>query len=131
MVRRLGFEEQFYPVIFKIYCALANYDILAGEGGSLRMQEGDEYGVMLTRICTKGKKAVENARKRMKRGNQRGRWSGKHKRGSIARRSLTQRRTSKGCLPPTRRHPGKNKLDPAQNLQPIWRIQGNPTFRAF
>jgi hypothetical protein len=46
---------------------LANYDILAGESGSLRMQEGDEYGVMLTRICTKGKKAVEDARERMKR----------------------------------------------------------------
>jgi hypothetical protein len=67
MVRRSGFEGQFYPAIFKICCALANYDILAGEGGSLRMQEGDEYGVMLTRICTKGKKAVEDARERMKR----------------------------------------------------------------
>jgi hypothetical protein len=29
MVRRWGFEEQFYPVIFKICRALANYDILA------------------------------------------------------------------------------------------------------
>jgi hypothetical protein len=67
MVRRWGFEEQFYPAIFKIYCALANYDILAGEGGSLRMQEGDEYGVMSTLICTKRKKAVEDARERMKR----------------------------------------------------------------
>jgi hypothetical protein len=46
---------------------LANYDILAGEGGSLRVQEGDEYGVMLTRICTKGKKVVEDAREGMKR----------------------------------------------------------------
>jgi hypothetical protein len=62
MVHRWGFEEQFYSAIFKICCALANYDILAGESGSLRMQEGDEYGVMLTRICTKGKKAVEDAR---------------------------------------------------------------------
>jgi hypothetical protein len=67
MVRRWGFEEQFYPAIFKICCALENYDILAEEGGSLRMQEGDEYGVMLTRICTKGKKAIEDARERMKR----------------------------------------------------------------
>jgi hypothetical protein len=31
------------------------------------MQEGDKYRVMLTRICTKWKKAVENARERMKR----------------------------------------------------------------
>jgi hypothetical protein len=67
MVRRYGFEEQFYPVIIKICCALANYYILAGEGGSLRIQEGDEYGVILTRICTKRKKAVEGARERMKR----------------------------------------------------------------
>jgi hypothetical protein len=67
MVRRWRFEEQFYPVIFKICCALDNYDILAGESRSLRMQEGDEYAVMLTRICTKGKKAVEDARRRMKR----------------------------------------------------------------
>jgi hypothetical protein len=44
MVCRWGFEEQFYPAISKICCALANYDILVGEGGSLRMQEGDEYG---------------------------------------------------------------------------------------
>jgi hypothetical protein len=62
MVRRWGFEEQFYRVIFKICCALANYDTLAREGGSLRIQEGDEYGVMLTRICTIGMKAVEDAR---------------------------------------------------------------------
>jgi hypothetical protein len=67
MVHRWGFEEQFYPVIFKICCALANYNISAGEGGSLRVQEGDEYGVMLTRICTKGKKALEDVRERMKR----------------------------------------------------------------
>jgi hypothetical protein len=31
------------------------------------MQEEDEYRVMLTRICTKGKKAVEDARERTKR----------------------------------------------------------------
>jgi hypothetical protein len=31
------------------------------------MQEGNEYGVMLTRICTKGKKAVSDAREGMKR----------------------------------------------------------------
>jgi RNase P/RNase MRP subunit p30 len=66
-VRRWGFEEQFYPAIFGICCALANYDILAGEGGSLRMQEEDEYRVMLTRICTKGKKTLEDVRERMKR----------------------------------------------------------------
>jgi hypothetical protein len=42
MVHRWGFDEQFYPAMFKICCALANYDILAGEGGSLSMQEGDE-----------------------------------------------------------------------------------------
>jgi hypothetical protein len=59
-----GFEEQFYPAIFKISCTLANYDILAREGGFLRMQEGDEYRVMLTRICTKGKKAVDERMKR-------------------------------------------------------------------
>jgi hypothetical protein len=46
---------------------LANYEILAGEGGSLRMQKGDEYGVMLARICIKGKKALEDARERIKR----------------------------------------------------------------
>jgi hypothetical protein len=67
IVRRWGFKKQFYPAIFKICCALANDDILAGEGGSLRMQDGDEHGVMLTRICTKRKKAVEDARERMKR----------------------------------------------------------------
>jgi hypothetical protein len=67
IVRKWGFQEQFYPVILKICCALANYDILGGEGGSLRMQERDEYEVMLTRICTKGKKAIEDARERMKR----------------------------------------------------------------
>jgi hypothetical protein len=67
MARRWGFEEQFYPAMIKICCALANHDVLAGEGGSLRMQEGVEYGVMLTRICTKGKKAVQDGRERMKR----------------------------------------------------------------
>jgi hypothetical protein len=67
MVRRWELEEHLYPAIFKICCPLANYDILAGGGGSLRMQEGDEYGVMLTRICTKGEKAVEDAPERMKR----------------------------------------------------------------
>jgi hypothetical protein len=39
MGRRYGFEEQFYPALFKICCVLTNYDILALEGGSLRMQE--------------------------------------------------------------------------------------------
>jgi hypothetical protein len=110
---------------------VANYDILAGEGGSLRMQEGDEYGVMLTWICTKGKKAVEGARKKMKRRLQKRRRSRKHKRGSIVRRSLTQRKTIKGYSPPTRRQLGKNKPDPQQNVQPLWRTQGNPTFAAF
>jgi hypothetical protein len=67
MVCSCAFEEHFYPAIFKICCALANYDILVGEGGSLRMQEGGQCGVMLTRIYTKGKKAFEDAREKMKR----------------------------------------------------------------
>jgi hypothetical protein len=62
MVRRWRFEEQFCPDIFKIYCALANYDIFAGEGGS--HDAGDKYGVMLMRICTKRKKAIEAAPER-------------------------------------------------------------------
>jgi hypothetical protein len=67
MVRKWEFEKQFCPVISKICCALAKSDILARECGSLRMQEGDKYGVMLPRICIKGKKAVEDAREKMKR----------------------------------------------------------------
>jgi hypothetical protein len=63
----VGIQRAFSPAIFKTCCALANDDILAGEGGSLRMQDGDEYEVMLTRIWTKGKRAVEDVRERMKR----------------------------------------------------------------
>jgi hypothetical protein len=32
MVRRWRFGEQFYPAVFKICCALANYDILVERG---------------------------------------------------------------------------------------------------
>jgi hypothetical protein len=66
MVRRRGFDDAFYPIIFGICCALANYDILHC-GGALQSAEGDQYGAMLTRICTKGRDAVLNARERMQR----------------------------------------------------------------
>jgi hypothetical protein len=64
MVRRWGFDDAFYPIVFGICCALANYDILLG-GGALQSAKGDQYGAMLTRICTKGRDAVLNARERM------------------------------------------------------------------
>jgi hypothetical protein len=66
MVRRWRFDDAFYPDVFGICCALANYDILLG-GGTLQSTEGDQYGSMLTRICTKGREAVLNARERMQR----------------------------------------------------------------
>jgi hypothetical protein len=66
MVRRWGFDDALYPIVFGICCALANYDILLG-GGTLQSAEGDQYGAMLTRICTKGRDALLNARERMQR----------------------------------------------------------------
>jgi hypothetical protein len=45
---------------------LANYDILLGVG-TLQWAQGDQYGAMLTRIYTKGRDAVLNARERMQR----------------------------------------------------------------
>jgi hypothetical protein len=53
-------------MIFGICCALANSDILLG-GGALQLAEGAQYGAMLTRICTKGRDAVLNARETMQR----------------------------------------------------------------
>jgi hypothetical protein len=64
MVRRWEFDDAFYPIVFKICCALANYDILLG-GGALQSAEEDQYRAMLTRICAKGRDAVLNARERM------------------------------------------------------------------
>jgi hypothetical protein len=64
MVRRWGFDDAFYPIVFGICCALANYDILVG-GAALQSAEGDQYGAMLTRICPEGRDAVLNARERM------------------------------------------------------------------
>jgi hypothetical protein len=46
MVRRWGFNGAFYPIVFGVCCALANYDILLG-GGALQSAQGDQYGVML------------------------------------------------------------------------------------
>jgi hypothetical protein len=66
MVRRWGFDDAFYLIVFGICCALANYDILLG-GGALQSAEGNQYGAMLTRICTKGKDSLPNARERMQR----------------------------------------------------------------
>jgi hypothetical protein len=66
MVRRWGFDDAFYPIVFGICCALANYDILLG-GGALQSAEGDQYRAMLTRICTKGRDVVLKARERMQR----------------------------------------------------------------
>jgi hypothetical protein len=119
MMRRWGFEEQFYPTPFKICCALANYDNLVGEGGYLRMQDGDECGVMLTWICTKGKKTVEDARERMKRR--------RSKRAAV--REAQERIDREAVIDPEEDEQrvfaadsetsGKNKPDPSQNLQPI------------
>jgi hypothetical protein len=64
MVRMWEFDDAFYPIVIGIYYALANYDILLG-GGALQSAEGDQYGAMLTRICTKWRDAVLNARERM------------------------------------------------------------------
>jgi hypothetical protein len=66
MVHRWGFGDAFYPIVFGICCALADYNILLGEG-ALQSAEGDQCGAMLTRICTKGRDAVLNASKRMQR----------------------------------------------------------------
>jgi hypothetical protein len=70
MVRRWGFNDTFYPIVFGICCALANYDILLG-GGALQLAEGGQYGVMLTRTRTKWRDPVLNARKRMQRRHRR------------------------------------------------------------
>jgi hypothetical protein len=66
MVRRWGFDDAFYPIVFGVCCALPNYDILLG-GGALQSVDGDQYGAILTRICIKGRDAVRNARERMQR----------------------------------------------------------------
>jgi hypothetical protein len=57
---QVGFDDAFYPIVFGVCCAMANYNILLG-GGALQSAEGDQYGAMLTRICTKGRDAVVNA----------------------------------------------------------------------
>jgi hypothetical protein len=86
MVRKRGFNDVFYPIVFGICYALANYDILLG-GGALQSAEGDQYGAMLTRICTKGRDAVLNARERMQR-RRAHRWSVKEAQaGCQSRRS--------------------------------------------
>jgi hypothetical protein len=66
MMHRWGFDDAFYPIVFGICCALANYDILLG-GGALQSAEGDHYAAALTPICTKGRDAVLNARERTQR----------------------------------------------------------------
>jgi hypothetical protein len=66
MVRRWGFDDAVYPIVFGIYCALANSDILLG-GGALQSTEGDQYEAMMTQICIKGRDALLNARERMQR----------------------------------------------------------------
>jgi hypothetical protein len=66
MVRRWGFDAAFYPLVFGICCALANYGFPLG-GGALQSAEGDQYGAILTRICTKGRDAVLNAGGKMQR----------------------------------------------------------------
>jgi hypothetical protein len=40
-IRRWGFDDAFYPIVFGICCALANYNILLG-GGALQSAEGDQ-----------------------------------------------------------------------------------------
>jgi hypothetical protein len=68
MVRRWGLDDDFYPVVFEICCALVNFDILAGYGGPLRGEDGEQYGLILTHECEKGKleaaKAAERVRRR-------------------------------------------------------------------
>jgi hypothetical protein len=66
IVRRWGFDDALYPIVFGICWALANHDVLLG-GEALQSAEGDQYGAMLTRICIKGRDAMLNARKRMQR----------------------------------------------------------------
>jgi hypothetical protein len=53
MMRRWGFNDAFYPTVFGVCHALANYDIVLG-GGALQSAEGDQHGAILARICTKG-----------------------------------------------------------------------------
>jgi hypothetical protein len=65
MVRRWGFEDEYYPTIFETCCALVNFEIQDGPGESLQKQESETYGRILTHICSKGREAVEAAAKRV------------------------------------------------------------------
>jgi hypothetical protein len=44
MVRRWGFEDEYSPTILETCCALVNFDIPDGLGGSLQKQESESYG---------------------------------------------------------------------------------------
>jgi hypothetical protein len=65
IVRRRGFEDEYYPTIFETCCALINFDIQDGLGGSLQKQESETYVKILIHICSKGTKAVEAAAERV------------------------------------------------------------------
>jgi hypothetical protein len=67
MVSRWQFDDDFYPVVFEICCALVNFDILTGSGGALRAEDGLQYGLILTHECEKAKQAAEAAAARVRR----------------------------------------------------------------
>jgi hypothetical protein len=48
MVRRWGFDDDFYPVLFDICGALVNFDIRRGHGGPFHADDGIKYGQILT-----------------------------------------------------------------------------------
>jgi hypothetical protein len=64
MVRRWSSDNEFYPVIFEICCALVNFDIIQESGLRLTTEEGTQYQTTLTHICQKGAAQIAAARER-------------------------------------------------------------------
>jgi hypothetical protein len=71
MVRRWGFDDEYYPIIFEICCALVNFDIQHGSGGRLTDGDGKTYAKTLTHVGEKGKEATEHAADRVMRRRER------------------------------------------------------------
>jgi hypothetical protein len=65
MIRRWGFEDEYYPTIFDTCRALVNFYIQNGLGGSLQKHESETHRKTLTHICSKGREAVKATAKRV------------------------------------------------------------------
>jgi hypothetical protein len=62
MVRRWAHEDEYYPIIFEICCALTNFDLLHSRARRLTPEDGVYYRRLLSHISEKGRIGMENAR---------------------------------------------------------------------